>query len=128
MTARWIGRYLIAVAAVHTVAAVVFHGAALAAIASAGFLRTVAARGDDGGRSLALWFLIAGLMLALVGILVDAIEAGDRPLPRGFGVALLALALAGIAVVPLLGFWLLLPPAVAVIARGRRHGGAGTRA
>jgi Family of unknown function (DUF6463) len=75
------------------------------------------------GRPLAFWFLAAGLQLILLGALTDWIEA-RRPrmqLPRFFGWTLLAFAVGGIVLLPVSGFWLLLPPALGILTRrGRR--------
>ncbi len=121
---RWIGRWLIGMGVIHTIAGLVFHGSALGEIAAAGIWNTLDAQGRDGGRSLAFWFLIAGFILALLGALVDWIERhhGGR-VPSLLGWSLLALAALGIVLVPTLAFWLLLPPAIAAIARARRASG-----
>lgn len=56
------------------------------------------------------WSIACGLAIVLFGAAVRAIESGDRPPPRGIGVALIVLAVTGGVLVPVSGFWLLLVP------------------
>jgi hypothetical protein len=70
-------------------------------------------------RALAVWSVLAGVLLMLVGGLVERLEAVPEPLPRWLGGTLLGMGVLGVALVPVSGFWLLLPPAVAAL----RHRG-----
>ncbi len=113
---RWIGRWLMGVAALHTVFGLVVFAAPLRETAAAGFWNALGA--GDPMRNLAFWFLVAGALTALVGYLADWIErATGGALPRALGWALLAIALVGVILVPALGFWLVLPAAIGILAR-----------
>ncbi len=115
---RWIGRWLLVVAALHV---------ALGVGAGSARLRTLAARGWSAlagaavEERLAFWFVAAGVLLALVGALADDFEVRRVRLPPLGGVLLLALAALGVVLDPASGFWLLVPPALGWL----RHGQAG---
>lgn len=76
----------------------------------------------DSPRTLvASWFLLAGVLTFVAGVAIDALEhTGGRP-PMLLGASLLAFAVAGIAVMPVSGFWLFLPPSIALLRRTRRR-------
>jgi hypothetical protein len=67
--------------------------------------------------SAAVWFFLFGPALFLFGIAVSALERLSQPLPKLLGWGLLLLAVLGIALMPASGFWLVLPPAVAILLR-----------
>ncbi len=120
---RWIGRWLMAVGALHTLVGLVAFAAPLRGLVDAGVVNALGSR--DPLRNLAFWFLFGGLMTALVGYLADWIErtAGGR-LPATLGWVLLVTAVLGVVLAPASGFWLVLPPAVAILLRAR-SGAAG---
>lgn len=111
---RWIGRWLMAVGAVHIPFALVKHHAIWAGMADAGFFDVVA---GNPARGHAAWFFIAGPSILFLGFLIDAFEKlGMRP-PLVLGVALLLTAALLLVLMPRSGSWLLLPPAFALIGR-----------
>lgn len=110
----WKGLWLLAVAAVHTAFALVVFTAPLREIVRRGVFDSV---GDDPMLGAVVWFVLFGVVLALLGWAVLQIEragalAGASLRPLGFGV--LALTLLGIVLMPASGFWLALPPALAL--------------
>jgi hypothetical protein len=108
---RWRGRWLLAVAAVHTVfACVVFRGTMLAIVRD----RMFNAIGDDALRGAVAWFLLFGAMLAVAGLAIDQLERSGAPL-RTTGVALLATIALGLLWMPASGFWLALPVALSML-------------
>lgn len=114
----WIGHWLLAVAALHTLFALVFLREPLLGIVQRGVFDTV---GQDPMTATAVWFLLFGAVLALQALAITALErSGDgRALGRqGWG--LLALSVVGVVLMPDSGFWLALPAAIALI---RRHKG-----
>jgi hypothetical protein len=113
---RWIGRWLCGVGVLHSAFGIaVFRESLAGMIADGGWN----AMGSDPARQLAVWFLVAGVSLLLVGVIIDAAERDGRALPSAFTWGLLALCVAGIVVGPRTGFWLVLPAAVALVARAR---------
>lgn len=122
---RWIGRWLVLVAGLHTVyAGVAFH-ATLRDMAQRGWWDVV---GRDPQVAAVTWFVLFGGVLALVGMLLATLERvvsddGASAVPPVVGWGLLALALVGVVLMPTSGFWLVLPPAVVLIRRSGCAGG-----
>lgn len=111
----WIGRWLIAVSAVHTVFAVAVFGDVLAAIARRGFFNAV---GNDPLTGAVAWFVLFGAVLFVCGLAVAALEKPlSMGLPKSIGWSLLALGAVGVTLMPASGFWLVFPPAIAVLVR-----------
>lgn len=116
----WIGRWLVAVAIVHTGFAVFVFAPELGEIARRGFFGGVEA---DMRLAAVTWFVLSGALLFIVGLAVSALERSNpAQLPASVGWSLLALALLGIALMPASGFYFVLVPAVAVVLKGRRAG------
>ena len=117
----WKGLWLLAVAAIHTVFAVVEFRPLLEEILQRGMIDSV---GTDPMVGAVAWFVLFGAVLALLGwavLLVERHAAAAPSLLRPLGLGVLALALLGIALMPASGFWLVLPPALALCwGPGRR--------
>jgi hypothetical protein len=112
---RWVGRWIIVVSAIHTVFALAFFGEALSSILKRGVFNTV---GNDPMTGAVVWFVLFGAMLFVYGLLVDVIEkTSPGQLPKNIGWGLLAIGIIGIALMPASGFWLIFPPAIAVITK-----------
>jgi uncharacterized membrane protein len=114
---RWIGRWILVVGVLHALLGLGVYIDSVVAVVREGLWKTV--DGTVQGRPLAFWFVAAGFLVALLGALTSWIEARMEP-PRFLGWTLLAFAVVGIVMMPVSGFWLLLPPAVALVARTRR--------
>lgn len=117
MTKRWIGRWLMAVGALHVPIALVKHHSAWTEIAQAGAFDAVA---GHAARGHATWFLIAGPSLLFLGAVLDAVEKAQIRPPLALGVAMLLMATCMLVLMPRSGTWLLLPPAFAMIWRACR--------
>ena len=64
------------------------------------------------------WFVLFGIVLFICGLAVPALgRSTSIPLPRSLGWILLALVALGLAFMPASGFWLAIPPAVAIVLR-----------
>lgn len=110
---RWIGRWFMVVAVLHTALAVVMFRAQWVELSQAGFFDTVTATPMRGK---AVWFTMFGGLLFLFGLVIDALERAGQALPTGVAVGLLVLTVLGVALMPRSGFWLVLPPALVVLA------------
>lgn len=110
----WKGLWLVAVAAVHTVFAAIVFYPQWQEIARRGVFDSV---GTDPMLGAVAWFVLFGGVLALLGWVIALVErnAALAPVPlRALGVGVLGLTLVGIVLMPASGFWLALPPALAL--------------
>lgn len=116
----WKGLWLLAVAVVHTVFAAVMFQPQWQEIVRRGVFDSL---GTDPMLGAVAWFALFGGVLALLGWAIVLVERNTALAPgslRAFGVGLLALVLLGIVLMPASGFWLALPPALAMCWRPRR--------
>lgn len=111
---RWIGRYLLAYGALHLGVGAVLYARPLRAIVADGAWNAVEPHPD---RAWAFWYMVAGLVVLLLGALVDWLEARGVPLPRRLGAGFLALMVLGGMCIPESGFWLLAPVGIALVRR-----------
>ncbi len=111
----WIGRWLVVVAMGHTLFGIAMFGKVFARMLERGFVSSV---GADPGANIALWFLMFGAMLALLGIAITALErSADFGAARSLGIGTLMLTVVGVVLVPMSGFWLCFPPAIGLLRR-----------
>ncbi len=114
---RWIGPYLLAVAALHTAVGLLLFTPVLAELLRLGWWNSV---GDHALRGAVVWFLLFGAPLALLAWLVRPLQrAAQWPALRHLGWGLIALAALGASLMPVSGFWLVLPPALALLRAPR---------
>ena len=112
---RWIGRWLIAVSAAHTLFAIFVFHSTLSSIIERGVFNTI---GNDPMTGAVVWFVLFGVVLFICGLAVSALEkSSPNPLPTSLGWSLLALSILGVVLMPASGFWLVLPPALAIFLR-----------
>jgi hypothetical protein len=111
---HWIGRWLLSVAIIHTVFEIMMSGSILASIARRGVFNTIAA---DPVVDAAVWLVLFGLLLFVCGLAVSALERAPSGVPRSIGWALLVITTLGVVLMPASGFWLLFPPAIALLER-----------
>lgn len=114
---RWIGRWILAVALLHALGAVFLYAAPLREMAGAGLIATA---DDYSLRATAYWFFAFAPLLAVLGLLIDAMEARRFAVPFSAALLLLLTLVAMVAVMPANGAWLLFPPVVALLLRARR--------
>jgi hypothetical protein len=115
---HWLGLWLIAVAILHTLLAFVFSGRSLQRMAELGIWNSVA---RDPQLATPSWFILFGALLLVCGVTLSALErAAQGAVPRAVGWGLVALATLGVVLMPVSGFWLAYPPAVAILRRIRR--------
>ena len=114
MNGRWMGRWFMVVAVLHTALAVVMFKEQWMEIAQSGVVDAVTASATRGK---AAWFGLFGVLLCLFGATIDALESVGRPQPLLVSAGTLLLAVIGIALMPKSGFWFVLPPVVAALIR-----------
>lgn len=106
------GGLLIGVAIVHAVFGAWFGRRPLAGILSDGVLNSVDSHGE---RGLVFWFLMTSPLLLMLGQLcVFLAKRGIAP-PRWLGFEVLLLTVCCALLMPVSGFWLMLPPAALLL-------------
>ena len=112
----WIGRWLLAVAALHTLFGLLAFPQVLQQLWQLGVVNSV---GADPLRGAVVWFLLFGAPLALLAWVLTPLERrpDSAPLLRQLGWGILLVAVLGIVLMPASGFWLVLPAAIALIRR-----------
>ena len=109
----WIGRWLLAVAALHTIFAGLFFGKVLLSVLQRGVFNSV---GRDPMTAAAVWFLFFGAGLALLGMAIHALERSQNfASARSLGIASLLLTVLGVVLMPDSGFWLVFPPVIGLL-------------
>lgn len=101
------------IGALHALYAIVEYRRTLGSILHDGLIDAVE---GAPAREHAFWFLICGLLTMFVGRLVHSLDTYRIRLPATFKVGFLTLAVLCVAAVPSSGAWLLLVPAVALMA------------
>ncbi len=98
----------------------VFHSGQLAAIAQDGFFDAVETNPALFDREVAFWHVAFGMTVLILGGLVHWAQARTGTLPAFLGWSLLAFGVVGAILVPVSGFWLVLPQAVLMLVVARR--------
>lgn len=112
----WIGRWLIGVAVLHTLFGLAMGAPVLAGVGRRGVFNSV---GNDPLAGMVAWFLLFGAIMALLGMAVSMLErAAQFKGARALGIGTGLMTLAGVILMPVSGFWLAFPPAIALMRRG----------
>lgn len=111
----WIGHWLMAVAALHTLFALLVFRQPLLSIVQRGVFNTV---GQDPMSAATVWFFLFGVVLALLAMAITPLERSNIAAPlRRLGWGVLALSVLGVVLMPASGFWLALPAGLALIRK-----------
>jgi hypothetical protein len=115
--AKYSGILLIGTGVIHNLLGLVMGKPILQEIINSGFVNTIHEQMD---RNAIFWFLFGGFMMMILGKLMqDYLKENEKPLPVSLGYYLLALSLIGCIMMPISGFWIVLPQAFLIIAAGR---------
>lgn len=111
------GNLLIATGVIHNVIGFIMGKEVLTQIVDSGFINSVNSEMD---RNAVFWFLFSGFMMMILGKLMqDYVSEYQKPLPVSLGYYLLIITVIGCVVMPVSGFWIVLPQAIIIIA-GRK--------
>ena len=111
----WIGPWLMGVAGIHTAFAFLEFDDVMLDIVDRGVFDSI---GTDPLSGAVAWFFLFGLILFAFGQAVTILERTTYgQLPKPLGWSLLGLAILGVVLMPVSGFWLAFPPAIAVVSR-----------
>ena len=113
----WIGKWLFGVGVIHLSFGLAFMHDVLAVLWSEGLWNTV---NGQPPREAVFWFLCAGIMLLIVGVLVNQTERRGLAVPRFVIWSFIGLVVVGVVVMPISGIWLLIPPALGMAIRRQR--------
>ena len=102
---------LIATGVLHNAIGFTIGAPVLGEIVREGFFNTIGMQPD---RNAAFWFLLSGFALMLMGLLLLEL----RHIPKAFAWSLLTLSLMGVVLMPLSGFWLVLPQTFYMLRQG----------
>lgn len=103
----WIGRSLMLVAILHTIATFVFFSPVLIDIVQRGVWNTV---GRDPMVATATWFFLFGPALALLGMAIHELEQQAQfTMAKPLAIGTLIMTTVGIVLMPDSGFWLAIP-------------------
>ena len=112
----WIGKWRFAVGVIHLSFGIFFMHTTLAVLWSEGLVNTV---NGQPRREAVFWFLCTGIMMLIVGVLVDQAERRRLVIPRSVTWSFVVLTVIGVVVMPISGIWLLIPPAAGMATRRR---------
>ena len=108
---NWKGKWIIAVAILHTVFALVKFGAQFKSIIASGIINSL----NSMEETLVTWFFLFGILILACGLLVHSFEKRSSPIPKSAALTLLVLSVLGVALIPTSGFWLMFPPVLAIL-------------
>ncbi len=109
---KQLGRLLMATALIHNALGLALFWRPLRDMAGAGLFNSVAPHYD---RAAVFWFLMFGVLLWLLGYVAHWSLTQHGTVPAGLGWGLLALGVVGCVILPVSGFWLVLPQAYGLI-------------
>ena len=108
----WTAWWIVAIGALHTLFGLLEYSSGWTAIANAGFWDAVE---GEPPREHAFWFTLFGPFLVLLGALMRWIVHQPRlRLPAFLGWGLLLFAAVAALLIPVSGFWLFVPPGLAI--------------
>jgi hypothetical protein len=111
------GTFLVATGIIHNTVGLLMGWQILFRLAADGLFNTVDTDQDESF----FWFLFSGFMMMLLGQLMqDYIREHQQPVARYIGYYLLLLAVVGCILMPLSGFWIVLPQAFIIIQANRQ--------
>ena len=109
---RWIGPAIMATAVLHTVVGLMLASGPLMDVVQAGIFNAVDPHFD---RMAAVWFLLFGALLFLLGMFVQwALQETDT-LPASVGWGFLLTCIVGVILMPVSGIWLGLVEAIVML-------------
>lgn len=119
---RLCGPLLVATGVLDLLVCLIIYPEQLAAVARDGFLDAVEPDGFASAfdREAAFWHVIFGGTILILGGLVHWAQARTGTLPAFLGWSLMVLGVVGVILMPVSGFWAVLPQAVLVLAVARR--------
>jgi hypothetical protein len=102
------------VAVAHTAVSTVFFGEVYSQLIQSGLFNSVTSEKSG----LTVWFFLLGFILFVFAMLCAVIEKNYQlQIAKSIGIALLILIVLGVALMPVSGFWLMLPAVFAILIK-----------
>lgn len=114
------GNLLIATGVLHNLIGFVMGWSVLTDIVRSGFINSINEQMD---RNAVFWFLFGGFTMIMLGKLMQDYLEADWQLPKWLGLSLLALSLIGCIMMPVSGFWLVVPQAILILNTHKKRRG-----
>lgn len=113
------GNLLIGTGVIHNALGFVLGKSILTEIINGGLINSITTQMD---RRAIFWFLFGGFMMMILGkFMQDYLNESSKQLPISLGYYLLALSIIGCIMMPVSGFWLVVPQAIIIIvASGKK--------
>lgn len=112
------GNLLFATGILHNLIGFIMGWSVLTEIARSGFVNSIHEEMD---RNAIFWFLFGGFMLMILGKLIQHYLEAEWQLPKWLGLSILILSLTGCVMMPVSGFWLVVPQAVIIILASKKR-------
>lgn len=113
-----IGWLLMMTAILHMLLGVLLFWQPLQDMVDAGIINSITPHYD---RGMIFWFLLFGALLLLLGHMTQWMQTHFGVIPESLGWGLFGLAVVGIIVMPVSGFWVVLPQAYLIIRVARTN-------
>jgi hypothetical protein len=107
------GTIMIWISMIHNVVGLLLFSKPLLSIVRAGVWNTVVPPHYD--RGIAAWFLLSGVLMLMLGLLLRWSYQHTGSLPRWLGWWSLGFTLTGACLMPVSGFWLMIPVAIGML-------------
>lgn len=117
------GNLLIATGVLHNVIGFIMGWTVLTEIMRSGFINSI---NNEMDRNAIFWFLFAGFIMIALGKLMQDFISANLHLPKWLGVTLLVLSLIGCTMMPISGFWLVVPQALLILSTHKERRAQGT--
>ncbi len=115
------GSLLIATGIFHNLIGVMMGWEVLKELVNAGIINSINTEMD---RNAIFWFLFSGFMMMMLGQLMHRYsQEQNKPVPASLGYSLLIITLIGCIMMPVSGFWLVLPQALIILIANKKHNG-----
>ncbi|WP_057831900.1 DUF6463 family protein [Colwellia sp. TT2012] len=115
---NWQGNWIITVAVLHTLFAVIMFSAQYSSLYDNGIINSL----STDRSAAAVWFFLFGQLLFITGLLIKHLASVNNSLvPLSVSLNLLLLTVVGITIMPESGFWLMFPPIISLIMKHRKN-------
>lgn len=107
----WKGYWIMITAIIHTIYALVYFKEDWTLLFQNGFINAI----TNVHLALAVWFFLFGLLLFMLGQLINQIEKQAKPVSMALSYNLALMTILGVLVMPVSGIWLMFPPVIGLI-------------